>query len=228
MLLLEFDILYDDKDIVVCVKPQDVISQSDIYGKENMVSLLKEKLSSDIFPVHRLDKETGGIMVFAKNAKSAAVLSKDVSEQKLLKEYLAILHNDITPENEILTDLLFHDRQKNKSYIVKRQRKGVKKAVLKYFKLLSFEIDGECYSLVRVLLLTGRTHQIRVQFSYRGYSLLGDRKYGACDTENSLGLWAYKLEFKHPITKENLSFESLPYNIKSFENIDVNNALRKD
>jgi len=124
-----------------------------------------------------------------------------------------------------LTDLLYHDRQKNKSYVVKRQRNGVKKAVLEYSKLSKVNIDGEDYSLVRIKLKTGRTHQIRVQFSYRGYPLLGDRKYGASDSQKTMGLWAYKLSFNHPKTNKQITFEVLPNENTSFCDIDLKNIL---
>lgn len=222
---MEFKILYDDADIVVCIKPQGIISQSDSFGKKNMVSLLKEELLTEIFPVHRLDKETGGIMVFAKNQKSAAELSKAIIENGFHKEYLALLHNDINKDSDMLTDLLYHDRQKNKSYVVKRQRNGVKRAVLEYNKLSNVNIDGIECSLVRINLKTGRTHQIRVQFSYRGYPLLGDRKYGASDNQKAMGLWAYKLVFNHPKTNLQMFFEALPNENTPFGGIDLKNIL---
>lgn len=217
---MEFNILYDDNDIVVCVKPQGVISQGDSSGKTNMVTLLKEKLECDIFPIHRLDKETGGVMVFAKSSKSAAELSRAVANNDIKKEYLALVHNEITTLSDTLTDLLFFDRQRNKSYVVKRERKGVKKAILDYKVLSVNQIENNTYTLIKVLLKTGRTHQIRVQFASRGHSLMGDKKYGADDSSNSLGLWAYKLNFKHPITKENLEFSAVP-NTPSFSNVDL-------
>lgn len=207
---MEFDILYNDDDIVVCVKPQGIISQGDVNGKKNMVSLLQEELKSEIFPVHRLDKETGGVMVFAKNSKSASVLNKAIVDDNFSKEYLALVHNDIVSNTSTLTDLLYFDRQRNKSYVVKRERKGVKKAVLDYETLTKIQHNEKVYTLVKIILKTGRTHQIRVQFAARGNSLMGDRKYGADDNSDTLGLWAYKLSFKHPKTKENLIFKSLP------------------
>lgn len=207
---MEFDILYNDDDIVVCVKPQGIISQCDDNGKKNMVSLLKEELKCEIFPVHRLDKETGGVMVFAKTSKSASFLSNAILENDFSKEYLALVHYEIVPNASTLTDLLFFDRQRNKSYVVKRERKGVKKAVLEYETLTKTQHLEKVYTLVKVILKTGRTHQIRVQFASRGHSLMGDKKYGADDNSNTLCLWAYKLSFKHPKNKEILTFKSLP------------------
>ena len=219
---MEFNVLYNDNDIVVCIKPQGIISQGDLNGKANMVSILEENLNTRIFPVHRLDKETGGVMVYAKNAKSAANLSRAVANNEIKKEYLALVHNEIEIDSDTLTDFLFFDRQRNKSYVVKRERKGVKKAILEYKKLSVNRIDEQIYTLVKVLLKTGRTHQIRVQFASRGHSLFGDKKYGADDNFNSLGLWAYKLTFKHPTTNKTLEFCCLP-NTVSFNNIVFNN-----
>jgi len=177
-----------------------------------MIKLLTEKLNSPIFPVHRLDKETGGLMVYAKNSKAAATLSADIKEYRLKKEYLALIHNDISPDSAELCDLLFHDKVKNKAYVVKRERKGVKKAVLTYDKISSTDSPYGRASLIRVTLKTGRTHQIRVQFASRGYALVGDKRYGAKDNAENLGLWSCCLEFYHPETKEKLKFEVLPEN----------------
>ncbi len=204
-------IIFEDNDIVVCIKPYGVISQNNDKGTD-MIKLLSEKLNTAIFPVHRLDRETGGIMVYAKNSKSAARLSQDIAEQKLKKEYLALVHNDITPDSAELCDLLFRDKSRNKSYVVKRERKGVKKAVLTYDKICSTDSPYGRVSLIRVALKTGRTHQIRVQFASRGYSLVGDKRYGAKDNAENLGLWSCYLEFNHPETNEKLKFEVLPEN----------------
>ena len=165
------------------------------------------------------------MMVFDKNQKSAAELSKMITEQKFQKEYLALLHGSINPEYGTLCDLLFHDRNKNKSYVVKRQRNGVKKAILDYKKISNAVVDDTDYSVVRVNLKTGRTHQIRVQFSYRGYPLLGDRKYGADDHQRNIGLWAYNLTFYHPKTKEMMCFKSLPTDNTPFYNIKLAELL---
>ena len=209
-------ILFEDNHLVVCVKPQGIISQSDENGKQNMVSLLQSKTNSLIYPIHRLDKETGGVMVFAKHKQSAALLSKLVADNKLNKEYLALAYGDIKPDSAELCDLLFRDKQKNKSYVVKRERKGVKKAVLTYQKLDGVVCDENLVSLIKINLKTGRTHQIRVQFSSRGFPLLGDKRYGSRDNFKNLALWSYKLSFEHPITHEKLTFKSLPENSDVF------------
>ena len=200
------EILYKDSAVIVAEKPQGVLSQSDKNGGESMVTKLQALTGGEIYPVHRLDKETGGVMVYAKTQKAAATLSRDISEHRFYKEYLAVVHG-VTEENSgTFCDLLFHDRAKNKSYVVKRERKGVKKAELCYEVLETKEKDGEKYSLLRVVLHTGRTHQIRVQFASRHFPLAGDRKYGAQDGCKNLGLWAQRLKFFHPETGEEMEF----------------------
>lgn len=200
------DILYEDSAVIVCIKPRGVLSQSDKNGGESMVTILSEHTGGEIYPVHRLDKETGGVMVYAKTQKAAATLSRDISEHRFYKEYLALIHGVPEKQSGTLCDLLFHDRAKNKSYVAKRERKGVKKAELYYEVLETKEKDGEKYSLLRVVLHTGRTHQIRVQFASRKMPLSGDRKYGAKDGEKNLGLWAQRLKLFHPETSEEMEF----------------------
>ena len=197
-------ILFEDKCIVVAVKPPKILSQGDEKGRENAVDILREMTGGDIFPVHRLDKGVGGVMVFAKTSYAAAALSLQVSDRTMEKTYLAFVHGEIAEEKGRLEDLLFFDRGKNKSFVVKRERRGVKKALLDYECLEK----GNGRSLVRVKLITGRTHQIRVQFSSRGYPLFGDRRYGAKDEEKNIMLWSTAISFVHPGTGERVKFES--------------------
>ena len=200
------EILYEDSSVIVVIKPQGILSQSDKNGGESLVTRLSEHTGGEIFPVHRLDKETGGVMVYAKTQKAAATLSRDISEHRFYKEYLALVHGVPETQEDTLCDLIFFDRTKNKSYVVKRERKGVKKAELCYEVLETKEKDGEKYSLLRVVLHTGRTHQIRVQFASRHFPLAGDRKYGAQDGYKNLGLRAQRLKFFHPETGEEMEF----------------------
>lgn len=199
-------ILFEDEFIIVCLKPVGIISQADSSGKESMISKLKEHTATEIFPLHRLDREVGGVMVFAKTKKAAAILSTDIANHKFKKEYIALVHG--APEQNIgqMRDLLFKDSRKNKSYVVNRMRKGVKEAVLDYEVVETKEIENEKFSLVKILLHTGRTHQIRVQFSWRKMPLAGDRKYGGKDGFNNIRLWSYSISFNHPKTGEELSF----------------------
>lgn len=200
------DILYEDTAVIVCIKPRGILSQADKNGGESMITRLSEHTGGEIYPVHRLDKETGGVMVYAKTKKAAAKLSRDISEHRFYKEYLALVHGVPEENSGTLCDLLFHDRAKNKSYVVKRERAGVKKAELYYEVLETKEKDGEKYSLLRVVLHTGRTHQIRVQLAHRKMPLSGNRKYGAKDAFENLGLLSAKLKFTHPETGEEMEF----------------------
>ncbi len=204
------EILFEDNDILVCIKPVGIVSQSDTKG-ESMISRLQEHTGSTVYPLHRLDREVGGVMVYAKSHFAASVLSKDIAEHKFKKGYMALVHGKPEETCGEMRDLLFKDSRKNKSFVVKRMRKGVKEAVLEY-EVLNSKDD---LSLVKVLLHTGRTHQIRVQFASRQMPLVGDRKYGASDEFKNIGLWSYKITFNHPKTKETLEFEKLSYNFMS-------------
>lgn len=197
-------IYYNDNEIVVCEKPYGVSSQKS--GGENMVDMLREQLLCDIFPVHRLDTTTTGLIVFAKNEKSSATLSLDIASRRFEKKYLAVCHG-ILKEKGKIESLLFHDRLKNKSFVVDTKRKGAKEAILEYTPL-GFNAEREL-TLLKIKLLTGRTHQIRVQLSSRGNPLYGDGKYGARDNAK-IALHSHVLELFHPITREKMCFKSLP------------------
>ena len=190
------EILYWDKQIAVCVKPVGLDSEAEVPAT------LKKQLGGEVFPIHRLDKNVGGVMVFARTKQAAANLSKAILEGTMVKEYVAMVHGT-PPETGDWEDLLWKDSKKNKVFVVKRQRGGVKKARLE-FKRLS---EGET-SLVRIRLHTGRSHQIRVQFSSRGFPLVGDHKYGSRDEKTEPMLFSCRITF--PYRGENLVFEKLP------------------
>ena len=190
------EILYSDKDIAVCVKPVGLDSEAQVP------EALKAQLGGDIFPLHRLDKNVGGVMVYARTKAAAAALSKAIQEGQMVKEYVAKVHG-IPQDADTWTDLLFKDSRKNKVFVVKRERAGVKKAKLEFTRLTEGDI-----SLVRVKLHTGRSHQIRVQFSSRGFPLVGDHKYGARDDIPSPMLFSCCITF--PYQGAEKTFETLP------------------
>lgn len=186
------EILYSDPEIVVCVKPVGMDSEHEV----------PQALGGEIYPIHRLDKNVGGVMVYAKKKPAAAALSKAVQEGTMVKEYVAMVHGT-PPEEGDWEDLLWKDSAKNKVFVVKRERRGVKKARLEYKRLR----EGET-SLVRIRLHTGRSHQIRVQFSSRGFPLVGDHKYGSRDEKSEPMLFSCCLSF--PYKGRTLRFEKLP------------------
>lgn len=200
----EIRVLYEDSELIVCVKPSGVLSQAD--QSESMVSLLAERCHCEIYPLHRLDREVSGVMVYAKTKHAASFLSREIAERRMKKEYLACVHGCPAEACGEMCDLLFKDSSKNKSFVVKRMRKGVKEAKLEYELLSTAEAAGEARSLVRIRLHTGRTHQIRVQFAFRKMPLVGDKKYGAKDESEDLCLWSHRLSFTHPKTKKITSF----------------------
>ena len=206
------EILYSDEHIVVCAKPVGTLSQGDEKGSENMISLLSKELSSDIYPVHRLDRNTGGVMVYAKSAKAAAKMSAVIeNKDEFLKEYLAVVEG--IPENEgEFKDLLYKSARDNKAYVVKKVRKGVKEALLHYNLIETAKKDKKSLSLVLVRLFTGRFHQIRVQFASRKMPLAGDGKYGSRDNGCELALWSHRIAFRHPFAGKEMDFISLPDN----------------
>ena len=190
------EILHTDKDYVICVKPVGLDPEHDVPA------VLKEQLGGEIYPIHRLDQNVGGVMIYARTKFAAAALSKAVQEGSLVKEYVAIVHGT-PPEAGDWSDLLWKDSAKNKVFVVKRERRGVKKARLEFCRLT----EGDS-ALVRIRLHTGRSHQIRVQFASRGFPLVGDRKYGARDQLSAPMLFSCCLTF--PWKGESLKFEYLP------------------
>ena len=190
------DIIYSDKHLAVCIKPVGLDSEMEVPAA------LKEAFNGEIFPIHRLDKNVGGVMVYARTKFAAATLSNAVQEGAMVKEYVAMVHGT-PPESGDWTDLLFKDSSKNKVFVVKTERRGVKKARLEFTRLRAGE-----ESLVRVRLHTGRSHQIRVQFSSRGFPLVGDHKYGSRDEKTEPMLFSCCITF--PWQGEVKRFAALP------------------
>lgn len=198
------EILYSDEHLCVVIKPIGYISED---GERSVPSLIREALGKPdayIGTVHRLDKNVGGLMVYSLRADVTGKLTEALASPDAGKEYLALLSGIPEKDEDILTDLLYHDRGKNKTYVVKRKRAGVKEAKLSY-KTVSAE-DGK--ALVSVKLFTGRTHQIRAQFASRSLPLVGDSRYGGGKGEPML--YSYRLSFIHPKNGKKMEFENYP------------------
>lgn len=199
---MEIPILYEDKWLLACCKPAGLASE-----EPGLPQLLRQQPgTAEIYCVHRLDKAASGVMVYAKSTEAAARLSRLIADRRFAKEYLAVVQGCPEEPSGQLRDLLFRDAEKNKSYVVQRIRRGVREAALEYTLL---ENLGEL-SLVKIRLLTGRSHQIRVQFSHRAMPLVGDTKYGSRFREAPLALWSCRLSFVHPFTDKPLSFFAPP------------------
>lgn len=201
-------ILLEERELLLCVKPQGVLSEGE--GEDAMPALLAKQLGGTIYPVHRLDRETGGCMVYARTKAAAGRLSTLIAQHRMEKEYLAVVAGRPAEESGTLRDLLFRDAAKNRSYVVDRPRRGVREAELSYRVLETAETAQGVCSLLDIRLHTGRTHQIRVQFASRRLPLVGDRRYGSRENAPHMALWAYGLCFPHPLRRETVRVRSLP------------------
>ena len=199
------EIIYQDNRVVVAVKPTGILSTDEPGG---MPSLLRQMLGTDcIRTVHRLDAQTGGLMVFARSRKAASLLSEQLRQHRIRKTYLAVLHGLPQPPSGQLRDLLGRDSLRRVTYVADAPSPETREALLSYETL---DTAGGL-TLVRVRLHTGRTHQIRVQFASRSLPLAGDRKYGLPDDPIApLALWAWQLSFTHPETGQAMTFTRLP------------------
>ena len=216
----DIEILFEDGDILVINKPVGILSEDSQKGEKGIITYLQNENRKALHLLHRLDREVGGVMVFAKNKKSASILSTDIVNGKFYKSYLAVTDGISESDEGVYKDLLFKDSKKNRSFVVNRMRKGVREASLEYVVLKKSEKNA----LVRVLLHTGRTHQIRVQFSSRKTPLTGDGRYGSKVRDCSIALYSHKIAFNHPRTKEmvefisNPDFSVYPWNLGSVDN----------
>lgn len=208
---MELEVLYEDNHVIVCFKPAGVLSQADNTGDIDMLTLIKDYLrkrynkQGNIYVglVHRLDRMTSGVMVFAKTSKGAMRLSNDIVNGDFFKEYMAVCEGSINDLDEVtLVDYLEKDEKNNKSFI----SKNGKESILTYH-VVTVKNNK---SLVRIKLKTGRHHQIRVQMSNIGHPLYGDIKYGSPHKDN-LALQAYKLSFYQPVSRELLTFQKINY-----------------
>ena len=203
------EIIYQDPSILVCLKPAGIRSTDEPGG---LPSLVRETLGdpkADVRTVHRLDQVVSGLMVLARNPGAASELSRQIREDQFQKEYLAVVHGD-PGDGGTLTDLLLRSKAERKTYVVHHLEKGVQEAVLD-FETLGRTAD---LSLVRIVLKTGRTHQIRAQFSSRGFPLAGDRKYSLLDDGCPIALWSHRLTFRHPDTGNPVEFRAEPPGIE--------------
>lgn len=205
-------VLYLDRSVLVCEKPVGCLSEPG--GGSNLPALAADWLRARgedgaVRTVHRLDKAVGGLMVLARTQAAAASLIDQFASHAVEKEYLAVLRGVPQTEQAVLEDLLFHDSRTNKTFVVKRPRKGVRAAKLSYRVLAHAGDEAHPLTLVQVRLYTGRTHQIRVQFSARGLPLLGDLRYGS-KAAHGPALFSFHLSFDHPETGERLRFTLLP------------------
>lgn len=196
------DIIFQDQDIVVCIKPPRVLSTDEPGGVPELVRQALGNPEADVRTVHRLDRVVSGLMVLARTPTAASQLSQQIREQLFEKEYLAIIHGNPKEDNGMLRDLLLRNKQERKTYIVTEPAKGVQEAILTYQVIAK----TDSMTRVRIQLQTGRTHQIRAQFSGQGLPLVGDRKYGSVHEECEIALWSYRLSFNHPSTGERLTF----------------------
>ena len=200
------ELLYVDADVVVCIKPARVLSTDEPGGLPDLIREALGDPKGDIRTVHRLDRVVSGVMVLARNANAASELSRQIREDVVQKEYLAVVHG--CPQNPAgtLQDLLGRDKVRRMTYVASEPAKGVQEALLDY-KVLG---HNEEISRVQVLLRTGRTHQIRVQFASRGMPLVGERKYCTLEDPCEIALWSHKIGFTHPMSKKWMVFSKEP------------------
>ena len=203
------DLLYVDDDIIVCTKPARVLSTDEPGGVPDLVREALGDPTADVRTVHRLDRVVAGLMVLARNPESASELSRQVREGEFGKEYLAVVHGKPEQNEGRLKDLLLRDKARKMTFVVSAPGKDVQSASLQYRVLGS----NQTMSKVQIQLETGRTHQIRVQFSSRGMPLVGERKYATQEDECEIALWSYRLSFTHPKTGERMAFQKDPENI---------------
>lgn len=200
------EILYSDADILVCVKPQRVLSTDEPGGVPELVRRELGNEKADVRTVHRLDRVVGGVMVLARSASAASELSRQIREDEFGKEYLAVIHGIPDAEQGQFRDLLGRDKARRMTYVAPEPGKGIQEAVLSY-RVLNRTGD---LSRVWVRLHTGRTHQIRVQFASRGMPLVGERKYDTREDACEIALWSHMVEFTHPRTGKRMTFRKEP------------------
>ncbi|MBE7076852.1 MAG: RNA pseudouridine synthase [Clostridiales bacterium] len=221
------NVIYEDNHIIVVIKPHNIAVQADESGDVDMLTIIKDFIKErdnkpgNVFLglVHRLDRPTGGVMVFAKTSKSASRLGEQLKSKKLKKKYIAVVNGRPQLEQDRLVTYLKKDAKTNTVKIAPKLEEGSKEAILEYELI---ETKNKL-TLVDVNLITGRSHQIRVQMSSQlNCPIYGDFKYGDKSHGGALALWAYQLEFVHPTTKENMKFKVAPdYENPAFKNFET-------
>ncbi len=210
------EILYQDADILVCIKPPRVLSTDEPGGLPELLRQAMGEPDADLRTVHRLDRVVSGLMVLARNAKAASQLSRQIREGSFGKQYLAVVHGCPEPPSGTLTDLLVRDKARKMTMVAEQTGKGVQEAILHYQLLAT----NGAQSQLAIQLVTGRTHQIRVQFASRNMPLVGERKYALLSDACDIALWSHRLAFVHPATGEKMEFVEKPpqaYPWSSFE-----------
>lgn len=200
------DIIYQDKDILVCVKPAGVLSTDEPGGLPELVREALGDPGANVRTVHRLDRTVSGLMVLARRSKAASELSRQIRDGEFGKEYMAVCHGTLQDDHGVFRDLLLRNKQERKTYIVAEPGKDVQEAILEYWVLNRVEN----MTRVRIRLHTGRTHQIRAQFSGRGLPLVGDKKYGIPEDDCRIALWSCRLTFQHPYSGKPIEFQLDP------------------
>ena len=209
-------VIFEDNQIIVVEKQPNIPSQADKTEDIDMLTIVKQYIKEKynkpgnvyLGLVHRLDRPVGGVMIFAKTSKSAARLSGQVREKIFKKKYLAVVDGKFDNNKGTLEDYLYKDERNNISKVVSKEKKNAKLAKLDYEVLAYNEVKN--LSLLKINLHTGRHHQIRVQLSHAGHSIFGDQKYGTRGQGKQIALWAYELTIEHPITKQEMTFKSIP------------------
>ena len=190
---MNIPVLYQDPSLIVCEKPVGVSSES-----PGLPDLLAEQTGKTVYPVHRLDQGTGGVIILALSGRCCTSMQHFFQSGQVKKTYLAVVAGTLSQSEGIFEDDLFHDKRTNKTFVVTRHRAGVKHAVCSWTALQTVSSDQGELSLVRIILHTGRSHQIRVQFGSRKHPLAGDRKYGSRIHTDTPALWATEITFPHP------------------------------
>ena len=207
---------YMDDSIIVAVKPPRVLSTDEPGGMPELVRVHLGDEDADVRTVHRLDRVVSGLMLLARSQSAASELSRQIRDGGFDKAYLAVVHGQ-TEKSGFFDDLMIRDKAERKSYVTDTPAKGVQRAQLEFETLA----HKEGFSLVRVELITGRTHQIRCQFSHHGYPLVGDRKYSLLEDDCDIALWSESISFSHPESGGKMSFRLSPPEKWSWDIFDI-------